>query len=374
MSKSLKRYHGDFVRNCIAFWLSLILALVPFALIAVDDSEMARADDSIVTAADPESAKVTQAMPGMSEASAAQASGSLQMTWNEGAKDCRSANLAPLELHAYNETTFIIRESLCATYEAPFIYLLIGTKRALLIDTGDVADPRLMPLADTVLGLLPASGDHKLPLLVVHTHRHLDHRAGDAQLQGLPDVEVVGFDLNSVRNYFGFKDWPNDFVTIDLGDRHVDVLPTPGHNATHIALYDRNTAMFFSGDFSLPGRLLIEDRHADLASAKRVADFIAERPVSYVLGGHIELDANGKVFRWGSQYHPNEHVLPLTKEDLLELPNTIAQFNGIYTRRGQTIMVNQTNMLVITTVAVGTLLAAVGKIGYHMLKRRPRPQ
>jgi hypothetical protein len=72
MSKSFKRYHGDFVRNCIAFWLSLILALALFALIAVDDSEVARADDSM-TAANPESTKVTHATPGLSEPSAVQA-------------------------------------------------------------------------------------------------------------------------------------------------------------------------------------------------------------------------------------------------------------------------------------------------------------
>jgi hydroxyacylglutathione hydrolase len=325
----------------------LLLGLFPFALVVVDDLAEAKANDS-----------------------ATPVPGSLQLTWNEGAKDCHAASPEPLEVHAYNETTFIIRESLCATFEAPFIYLLIGTKRALLIDTGDVADPHLMPLADTVLRLLPASGDHKMPLLAVHTHRHLDHRAGDVQFQGLPDVEIVGFDLNSVRQYFGFADWPNGLASVDLGDRLVDVLPTPGHNATHIALYDQNTALFFSGDFFLPGRLLIDDRRADLASARRVADFVAERPVSYVLGGHIELDTNGNAFGWGSQYHPHEHVLTMTKGDLVELPNDIERFNGIYTRHGQTIMINQTNALVITAVAVGTVLAVVGRVAYHFFKRR----
>jgi hydroxyacylglutathione hydrolase len=370
MRKLFKRYGGRLIRGFVALSLSLILSLVPFALIAVDDFAVAKADVSTAAPANPGHAKCARAMLGVSVASTAQVPGTLQMNWNEGAKDCRAATPGPLEVHAYNETTFIIREGLCATFEAPFLYLLIGTNKALLIDTGDVADPQLMPLADTVLRLLPASGDHKLPLLVVHTHRHLDHRAGDAQFQGLPDVQVVGFDLESVRQYFGFADWPNGLATIDLGDRSVDVLPTPGHNATHIALYDRNTAIIFSGDFFLPGRLLIDDRRADLASAKRVADFVADRPVSYVLGGHIELDANGKAFGWGSQYHPNEHVLPMTKEELLELPEIIEQFNGIYTRRGQTIMVNQTNALVITAVAVGSVLAVLGKIVYHLLKRR----
>ena len=62
-----------------------------------------------------------------------------------------------------------------ATYEAPFIYLLIGKTKALLIDTGAVADAKTMPLAQTVTSLLPKGGT-RLPLMVVHTHGHLDHR------------------------------------------------------------------------------------------------------------------------------------------------------------------------------------------------------
>ena len=108
--------------------------------------------------------------------------GSMDVHWNEGAADCQASPQPPLEMHAYNPETFILRENLCATFEAPFIYLLIGSAKALLIDTGDVADPNRMPLAKTVMRLLPGDGSAKLPLLVVHTHRHLDHRAGDGQV------------------------------------------------------------------------------------------------------------------------------------------------------------------------------------------------
>ncbi len=211
------------------------------------------------------------------------ATGSFPAHWNEGAKDCKASPQAPLEVHAYNPRTFILRESLCATFEAPFMYLLIGSGKALLIDTGDVADPTRMPLATTVMQLLPGTGPAKLPLLVVHTHRHLDHRAGDDQFVHLPNVQVVAWDLDSVRRYYNFTDWPNGLAQIDLGDRIVDVIPTPGHNATHVAFYDRNTGLFFSGDFLMPGRLLIDDADADLASARRAAGFVKDRPVSYVL-------------------------------------------------------------------------------------------
>ena len=236
--------------------------------------------------------------------------------WNPGAQDCKANPQPPLEVRAFNPQTFIMREGLCSTFEAPFLYLLIGSKKALLIDTGDVADPKLMPLAQTVMNLFPGDGPAKLPLLVVHTHRHLDHRAGDDQFAHLPNVQVVGFDLDSVRHYYNFTDWPmNGVAQIELGDRTVDVIPTPGHNPTHVSFYDRNTGLFFSGDFLMPARLLIDDTSADLASAQRVAAFVKEHPVSYFLGGHIEMDKSGEVFAWESQYHPNEHALAMTRDD-----------------------------------------------------------
>ncbi|MFZ0951732.1 MAG: MBL fold metallo-hydrolase, partial [Candidatus Sulfotelmatobacter sp.] len=187
------------------------------------------------------------------------APGSIDIHWNEGAKDCKASPQAPLEVHPYNSQTYILRENLCATFEAPFMYLLIGSTRALLIDTGDVADANQMPLAKTVMQLLPGDGGTKLPLLVVHTHRHLDHRAGDGQFIHLPNVEVVGFDVDSVQRYYKFANSPNGLAQIDLGDRTVDVIPTPGHNETEVSFYDRNTGLFFSGDFLMPGRLLIDD-------------------------------------------------------------------------------------------------------------------
>jgi hypothetical protein len=52
-----------------------------------------------------------------------------------------------------------------------------------------------MPLAKTILELLPDKDKKKLPLLVAHTHRHLDHRAGDPQFTSLPSVQIVPIDL-----------------------------------------------------------------------------------------------------------------------------------------------------------------------------------
>jgi hydroxyacylglutathione hydrolase len=307
--------------------------------------------------------------------------GSMDVHWNEGASDCARNTQPPIQVHSYNARTFILRENPCATAEAPFMYLLVGSTKALLIDTGDVADPRQMPVGQTVMSLLPNlppnAGQSKLPLIVVHTHGHLDHRLGDSQFERLEsehlaNVEIVGTDLNHVRQYFGFADWPNGIAQVDLGDRIVDVLPTPGHYPSHISYYDRQTELFFSGDFFLPGRLIIDDAGADLASARRVADFVRDRPVSYVLGGHIELDVDGEQLPIGSHYHPREHVLQLSKQDLLGLPEILGSFNGFYSQQGMFVMYSQTRILIAIGFGLIVVLGALVMLLRWFLRRRKR--
>ena len=298
------------------------------------------------------------------------ATGSMDVRWNEGAEDCKANPQSPIQVHPYNAQTFILRENLCATFEAPFMYLLIGSKQALLIDDGDVTDPRQMPLARTVMELVPGYGSAKLPLLVVHTHRHLDHRAGDGQFRQLLKVQVVGFELDSAKRFYNFTDWPNGVAQIDLGDRTVDVVPAPGHSETELTFYDRNTGLLFSGDFLMPGRLLIDDAAADLASAKRVAAFVTNRPIAYVLGGHIELDTAGKTFPWESTFHPHERALQMTKADLLALPAAVAGFNGFYAESDGFILMNQMRVLIAMAVAVGLVLVVLARAVILYLRRR----
>ena len=285
--------------------------------------------------------------------------GSLNVHWDEGAQDCGKNPQPPLQVHAFNPQTFILRENLCATFEAPFMYLLMGSKKAVLIDTGDVADPNKVSLARTVTDLLPAQAGTKIPLLVVHTHRHLDHRAGDSQFENVSNVQVVGFDLNSVRRFFNFTDWPSGVAQIDLGARIVDVLPTPGHNETGVSFYDRNTGLFFSGDFLMPARLLIDDSDAYLASAERTVAFLKDQPVSYVLGGHIEFNSQNQTLPWESHYHPNEHVLQLTKQDVLGLPHALRRFNGFYTQTGSFVLMNSIHILIGLAILVVLIMAGI---------------
>lgn len=296
--------------------------------------------------------------------------GSMDVHWNEGAANCSPQSETPLQVHAYNPQTFILRESLCATFEAPFMYLLVGSTKALLIDTGDVADPKQLPLAATVMQLLPGNETAKLPLLVVHTHRHLDHRAGDGQFANLANAQVVGYDLESVKKFYGFSDWPNGTAVIDLGGRQVDAIPTPGHNQTEVSFYDRNTGLLFSGDFLMPARLLVEDAKEYQASAERLANFVRDRPVSYVLGGHIEMNADGTLFPWQAQYHPREHQLQLSKQDVLALPQALEKFNGFYSQVGSFIFMNSIRILVAFGILVVVLLLAILWMLVRWVRRR----
>ena len=299
--------------------------------------------------------------------------GSLDVHWNEGASDCKATPQVPLQVHAYEPQTFILRQSPCASFEANFLYLLIGSDKALLIDTGAVADSKEMPLAKTILELLPDKDHKKLPLLVAHTHRHLDHRAGDPQFASLPSVQIVPIDLEGVRAFFRFTNWPNETAHLDLGGRTVDVIPTPGHNPTHVAFYDSRTGILFSGDFLMPGRLLIQDAAAYHESALRIVDFLKTRPLTHILGGHIELNTAGHAYRFGSHYHPNEHRLELAREDLTALPAAFESFNGFYARHPNYILTNPIrNLLALAIIAVAVLIFIIWGVRHLLRVRRHR--
>jgi glyoxylase-like metal-dependent hydrolase (beta-lactamase superfamily II) len=177
--------------------------------------------------------------------------------------------------------------------------------------------------------------------------------------------------LEGVRTFFGFTDWPNGIAHLDLGGRTVDVIPTPGHNPTHVAFYDNRTGTLFSGDFLMPGRLLIEDAAAYRESALRVVDFLKTRPLSHILGGHIELNAAGHTYPFGSHYHPNEHRLELTREDLTELPAAFGSFNGFYARHSNYVLTNPIhNLVALAIIAIAVLILIVW--GLRRLWRRVR--
>ena len=229
-----------------------------------------------------------------------------------GAQSCAQSTDPELQVHAYNATTYILRQDKCRTFEAPFVYLLLGTDRALLLDTGATNS---VGLRNAVTPLVGARS-----LLVAHSHAHGDHVASDGRFRNQPNTTLVGTSLAAVQQAFGLNPWPTASAQLDLGDRVLDVLAIPGHEQTHIALYDRETGLLLTGDTLYPGLLFIEDWTTYRASVHRLAEFVAAHPISHVLGAHIEMTSTARVsYPYQTVYQPAEHVLQLTAAHVLEL-------------------------------------------------------
>jgi len=244
--------------------------------------------------------------------------GSLAVSWMHGSADCTQNTDPDVQVHAYNATTYIIRQNKCQNFEAPFVYLLIGTQAALSLDTGAIDTPALR---ETIKGLIGAR-----PLLVAHSHAHGDHTASDGQFAGQPGITVVANTVAAQQAAFGITTWPETVGHHELGDRPLEVIAIPGHETTHIAIYDRQTGLLLTGDSLYPGLLFIRDWSAYRASMHRLARFAATRPISHVLGAHIEMTTTPKVvYPYRTTYQPNEHVLQLTAAHLVELDTALIQ-------------------------------------------------
>lgn len=210
--------------------------------------------------------------------------------------------------------TFVIRQSVHTNFEAPFLYLLFGTDRALLLDSG-AGGLAIRPVVDAViLQWLARQRRTSIPLVVAHSHSHGDHIQGDREFATRPDTSVVGLKPADVARFFGVTNWPEAIATFDLGGRALSIIPTPGHEPAHIMVYDPRTRLLFSGDMLYAGRLYVPtDQFATfVASADRIAAFARAQPVAKLLGAHIEMTKTpGRDYAMAATAHPDEHVLEL---------------------------------------------------------------
>lgn len=257
--------------------------------------------------------------------------GSFPTSWYAGAPTC--AGKAALRVHPYSDDLYILRQPACTNYEKPFLYLLIGDRRALLLDTGaggvDVASP-----VDSLLTSWRARhGGNPPELVVAHSHAHGDHVRGDSLFAGRSGVTVVGRDTASVRKFFGVGRWPEEIVSFDLGHRIVDIIPIPGHQGASIAIYDRRTALLLTGDTFYPGRLYVADTAAFASSIRRLANFASQHPVRFLLGTHVENSSTPFVdYPVETIDQPHEHVLQLSVADLMALDSAVTSMRGRFTR------------------------------------------
>jgi hydroxyacylglutathione hydrolase len=254
-------------------------------------------------------------------------SGVLPKAWLLGGPKCVES--PEFQVHEYNEDLYILRQSGCSNYEKPFLFLLFGRDKALLLDTGAGKTDVVRVVGNIIDKWLARTKRSSIELVVAHTHSHNDHTGGDELFKNRPGTVLVLPNLNAVQSFFGIKNWPEQISQYDLGDRIVDVIPIPGHDATSIAVYDRSTGVLFTGDTLYPGRLYVRDQVQFVHSIQRLTDFTQNKLVAHILGNHIENTRTPYLdYRVGTVYQPDEHALELGRGELLELNEALRQMNG----------------------------------------------
>jgi hydroxyacylglutathione hydrolase len=257
--------------------------------------------------------------------------GVLPDRWLTGGPKCME--LPEWQVHEYNPDLYLLRQSGCTYFEKPFIFLIFGDSKALLLDTGAENGDVVPTLQRTIHRWLLRKSRATIPLLVAHTHEHGDHTAGDAAIGAMQDpaipVTLVPATVGANRELYRIKHWPDERGSVDLGNRIIDAIPIPGHSAASIALYDRRTAILFSGDTLYPGRLYVRDYPAFVASVTRLVEFTEAKPIAHILGNHIEEARTPYVdYPVGTIYQPDEHELALPRASLLELQSALASQHG----------------------------------------------
>jgi len=178
------------------------------------------------------------------------------------------------EVYELIENTYAIYEPY--QFEEAVGYLLIGTEKAIIIDTG------------TGIGDLKKVIDEltDLPVTVVNTHTHFDHVGCNYQFNEIAvynnqegiDRMKSGFSVERLKGSISessvWKAFPSGFdennysippveptillhegEIIDLGGRTIEVIYTPGHSPDSICLLDRLNKLLFCGDTFFPGPL-----------------------------------------------------------------------------------------------------------------------
>ena len=137
------------------------------------------------------------------------------------------------------------------------IFILAGTKRALVIDTGRSGlDVRPM-----------VEGVTDLPYELINTHADPDHIAGNRFFPSFfmhPSEAVVYYNLNGGTGHF--RPVYDGDVT-DLGDRELEIVHVPGHTPGSITILDRKNHCLIGGDpIQRNGRIYMFGIHRDLHS------------------------------------------------------------------------------------------------------------
>lgn len=100
---------------------------------------------------------------------------------------------------------------------------------------------------------------HMTPSLILNTHHHADHIAGNRKLKTKFGCSVVG-PIADVRRMPDLDRGVKEGDVVMLGDERLRVIETPGHTSGHVCFYAEKSHILFSGDtlFSMGCGRLIE--------------------------------------------------------------------------------------------------------------------
>ena len=136
-------------------------------------------------------------------------------------------------------------------------FLILGRKRALLLDTGAGECD--------LLGMIRQVTDH--PLVLVQTHGDGDHTANSSLFDEI-FAHPAEFDV-----ICRFREELRDALrpiaegdTFDLGGRTLEVIEAPGHTPGSICLLDRANGLLFAGDTLSYGPVFLFGSHRDVKS------------------------------------------------------------------------------------------------------------
>ena len=268
-------------------------------------------------------------------ASAGPAPGRLGFRWIHGSNAAAKNNDPRVQVMQYNEDTFILRQNVCVHWEAPFTYLLFGNRAALLIDSGATANANHYPLRASVEALLQrwakARGRKRVPLTIALTSgEDLAQNQGLRQFAGRPDTVIVPTPLAAMKDFYGLMEkWPNGVGRIDLGDRAISIIPTPGTHQDGVSFYDPYCDFLFTGDLMFPGKINIGNDRDFVTSLERLQSFAKSHPVKWIMGGHIEMMfVPGKYYPRFRNFKPYERTLQMEPQLIEEVLRHAREIRG----------------------------------------------
>ena len=154
-------------------------------------------------------------------------------------------------------------------------FLLTGTDRALLVDSG-MNTPNAREIAE---------GLTDLPLELLNTHADRDHVSGNAAFESfyMHPSECSNYYHGPVAAGRMIPLWEGD--VLDLGGRKLEVIHIPGHTPGSIALLDAGRRVLYSGDSVQAGNIFMfgvqREFHAFFASLEKLEGMMDRFDVIY---------------------------------------------------------------------------------------------